>query len=407
MPKPVSPIRLLIGGDVDARLDAEIQLASGVGSRTFGALAEVFRTADFALVNLESPLVNDATPAPKIGPHLRGDPRCAAGLMQAGIHALNLSNNHIMDYGWPGLASTLAACEQAGLETFGAGRNLKEADRWLVKELRGLRVAFAGLSDREWSFAGPGHAGGAPLDPIRFTRLITQRRGSFDFLVVLVHGGTEHHPLPSPRFQDTCRFLVEQGADAVICQHSHIAGACEWHRERPIVYGQGNLLAPRRRPTSRAWHLGFLVRLEFAPSSRRVSLERIPFMQHWDCAGVRTLRPDEEAEFSAEMRRLDEQITDPTAVEAAWQEHCRRQTRSYLSHVRGYTGWWRRIHNRLPFVERLLSAERKRLWLQMLRCEAHREALETVLESACDWPHAGTIAPEPQVLRTRACQDAS
>ena len=78
-----------------------------------------------------------------------------------------------------------------------------------------------------------------------------------------MHGGNEGYPYPSPRLMDTCRFLVEQGANAVICQHSHCVGCYEEYRGGHIVYGQGNLIFDASIPPP-GWNEGVLVRLHIS-----------------------------------------------------------------------------------------------------------------------------------------------
>ena len=48
--------------------------------------------------------------------------------------------------------------------------------------------------------------------------------------------------LPSPRLKDTCHFLIEMGANAVVVQHPHSFGGYESYRGGHIVYGQGALV---------------------------------------------------------------------------------------------------------------------------------------------------------------------
>jgi len=302
-----------------------------------------------------------------------------------------LANNHIMDHGCAGLRTTLQTLNASGLGAVGAGENLAEADRWLVKTFGGLRVAFAAFCEREWCFAGPRHAGGAPLDLIHFTRLVAHRRGSYDVLVVLLHGGAEHVPLPSPRFQDTCRFLVEQGANAIICQHSHIAGAMEYYQGAPIVYGQGNLLALNSAlRTLCSWHIGCLIRLEINPSDRQIVARRLPFVQSFDTVGVRGMSASERGAFDEAMSRLDQQVQDSEQVLAAWKEFCAKRKLSYYSLLKGHTGLVRRVQCRLGVFERMIPREAKRVWLNLLRCDAHHESLESILEATCGWPDSQT-----------------
>ena len=389
-------LKIVVGGDLGPVGRVQDMLVNGDTHQVFGPVAEAFEQADFAVVNLECPLANAPTPIPKPGLNFLTSVECAAAFRDSGIGALGLANNHIMDQGWRGLESTLRACHQVGLETFGAGRNLEAADRWLIKRIGGVRVAFAAMCEREWCFGGLAFAGAAPLDPIRFTRLISVRRKSFDYLIVLLHGGAEYHPLPSPRLQDTCRFLVEQGADVVVCQHSHIAGACETFRGRPIVYGQGNLLAPRSRggQVNASWNLGFLAELTIRHCTGKVELKRIPYVQCRETPGIRRMLLSEAGPFAAESDRLDALVADPDAVLRAWVDYCTERRVFYWLSLRGNVGWRRRILRRLGLTDQFVPMTVRRALLNLLRCDAHREALEQILESSCGWPDPGSCADQ-------------
>ena len=107
--------------------------------------------------------------------------------------------------------------------------------------IQDIKIGFIGLSEHEFSLATEESWGANPLDLIDYIRNIKANSSEYDYLVVLLHGGSEHYPFPSPRLMETCRFLVEEGANAVVCQHSHCAGCYEEYLGRHIVYGQGNL----------------------------------------------------------------------------------------------------------------------------------------------------------------------
>jgi poly-gamma-glutamate synthesis protein (capsule biosynthesis protein) len=251
---------VLIGGDICPTSADTPYFVDGDAAMLFGDLLEEFQKADLFVVNLECPLTDESSPIVKRGPTLRAPFRCVAAIKKAGIGVLNLANNHILDHGPAGLESTLHVVETAGIATVGAGRNRDEARRILIRSVGGIRVGILGVAEHEFSIATAISPGANPLDLIDIVRNITAHKKEWDYLIVLLHGGNEGYPLPSPRLMDTCRFLVEQGAKAVICQHSHCVGCCEDYRGGHIVYGQGNFVFDSSAPPS-GWNEGVLVRL--------------------------------------------------------------------------------------------------------------------------------------------------
>jgi poly-gamma-glutamate capsule biosynthesis protein CapA/YwtB (metallophosphatase superfamily) len=375
----VTQCTVVIGGDIRPGGNNLEAFEAGDAARVFGDVVPVFEAADYALANLECPLSTQAKVKVTAGVSLAAPPGCAAAIKNAGIKALNLANNHIMDRGPEGLRETLEACGAVGLDFVGAGRNAREARAPLVRQLGGVRVAFAGLAEHEYSIAGRESWGANPLDPIEFARFTRARRREFDHLVVLVHGGAGLYPLPSPRLQKTCRFLVEEGASAVICQHSHCVAAYERYEGAPIVYGQGNLVFdwPVK---ARDWRQGFLVELVLGEPRGEVAFRIVPYRQSDGQVGVQRMTAAEEERLRGELDEYCGVVQDEREIERRWVEFCLSRKDTYLSYLRGHGRLLEKINRRLRFAEHLFSARAITVLLHMLRCESENEIAQTILE---------------------------
>jgi poly-gamma-glutamate capsule biosynthesis protein CapA/YwtB (metallophosphatase superfamily) len=375
--QPSSYASLVIGGDLCPLGRNEPLFREGNAEAAFGDLLHEFRNADLPVATLEGPLIRQATPVNKAGLHTAAEEACINGVKAAGIVLLNLANNHIMDHGTQGLRSTVQACVSAGVGHVGAGESLGEARGIFAREIRGQRVGILAVAEHEFGMAAPDAPGVNPLDVIDFLRNAARYRQEFDHLVVLLHGGNEYYPYPRPGLMDTCRFLVEQGASAVICQHTHCPGCMETYRGVPIVYGQGNLLfdLPIQRPM---WHDGLLIRLELEkPRPPRFRL--IPFVQSDSLPGARRMSEERASAFLDGFAERSRAIQDPGFVEAQWRVFCLRNERHYLNTLHGKTTLLRRIAGKLNMLHRM-DSDRVRCWrLNMIHCESHREALVTLL----------------------------
>jgi hypothetical protein len=370
-------IKILIGGDLCPRGEVLPCFERGDAAGIFHDLLDDFQTADLSIVNLECPLTDVDSPIPKIGPALRAPSLCIAGLKNAGIRVLNLANNHILDHGAQGVENTLRLAESAGMATVGAGRNLAEARQILIRDVAGKRTGILAVAEHEFSTATNTSAGANPLDVINIVRDISAHRTEWDFLIVLLHGGNEGYPYPSPRLMDTCRFLVEQGAGAVICQHSHCVGCFEEYRGGHIVYGQGNLVFDFPWPLP-GWHDGVLVRICFEDGRSRMEL--VPYEQ--SCGGPGAKRPSAER-AEALLRAVEDRskhIQDATFVQDRWIEFCRNQRFHYLESILGHGRILSRLDRYGHVIRWLYSREALRQVENTLCCEAHREALETIFK---------------------------
>lgn len=383
-------IRIVVGGDVYPSGPVREAFISGNAEGVFGDLAGEFAAADLAVVNLETPLVSRATPIAKIGPVFGADPRCVRGFVAARVGVLNLANNHTFDHGAEGLRETMMTAAGAGLDTVGAGRDLEEARTPLVKVIKGRRVVIYAMAEREFSQADRTTPGANPLDLINALEAIRTHKGDGVF-IVLVHGGAEFYPYPSPELRRHCRFLVEMGADAVICSHTHCPLPWEVYRDRPIVYGLGNLILEAPGPQAEAYHEGYLAKLSIEGAG--VVFEPAPYVQSLGRPGAREMDPAGREKFLAEMRAKAAEIEDDAFVEDRWREYCLRRSERVLADLLGYRRWMWKLR-RLLFgtvhgPRTVLRA------LHLVQGETHREVLTTLFGIRRRQTGRGTRAGRP------------
>jgi len=372
---------ILIGGDVVPKSRTLPLFEALDAAALFGDLLPHFEAADLTLVNLECPLIERESPIEKTGPVLGAPARCARTLAVAGVDAVTLANNHILDHGRQGLESTIRACEEAGIATFGAGDNREAAGRMLIRSVEGCRVGMLGMAEHEWSIAGRRSCGAAGLDLASFMRTVRENQGAYDFLVVLLHAGAEHHPYPTPRQMEVCRFLVEEGAGAVVCQHSHCLGAYEEYRGAPILYGQGNLLFdtyPEQRQTT--FYTGALMALEVGADGA-ASTELLPYVQCAGRAGARLMEPGEARTGLAAVKQRSQGLQEEAYVKQKWEEYCAAREKGLLSQIHGHGNLLRRVHHRVGWLRTIYSPEKRGVLLNLVRCESHREIIETICGS--------------------------
>lgn len=375
----LKPIRILIGGDV-CPTTANLEYFKRADVRElFNDLLSELENADLTVVNLECPLIEEHTPIAKNGPTLGAPSECINALRKAKVDILNLANNHIMDHGRKGLENTLKVCTQASIATVGAGRNIDQAKVILTKEVKGARIGVLAMAEHEFSTAREDYWGANPLNILDYVRDVKVQRKNIDYLLVLVHAGNQLYPLPSPRLTDTCHFLVEMGADAVIVQHSHCPGSYEYYLEAPIVYGQGDLIFEWKTKRN---VFGFLVELNLEDIGRQ-SMNIIPYVQSDGHIGARKMSQEQEVMFIREIEYRSSKLSDRALLQREWIRFCETKIHSHyfnllfgFAKIRGLT----KLNRHLAFVERLCGKERL-LWLQnVICCESHREILETIFE---------------------------
>jgi poly-gamma-glutamate synthesis protein (capsule biosynthesis protein) len=256
-----------------------------------GAL-EVARP-DLRVVNLETSITTSDEPDPK-GINYRMHPANVPVLTAAKVDCCTLANNHVLDWGRAGLFETLETLARAGIRWAGAGRTLREAEAPAALEVGGeSRVlvftfgsADAGIPD-DW--AASGERAGVHLLPDFSGRTIEHLAGLVraakkpgDLAVASIHWGPNWgYAIPAAHRRFAHGLIDRAGIDAVHGHSSHHPKAIEVHRERPILYGCGDLLNDYEgiggqeefRPDL---VLTYLVTFELPPG-RLVRLELIPF----------------------------------------------------------------------------------------------------------------------------------
>lgn len=371
---------VIIGADLCPIGDNQPYFLRGDAESLFHDLLPEFAAANLVVANLECPFIQRPSPIAKTGPTFGEPGACINGIKNAGIHVLALANNHILDHGEAGLRNTLQVCAAAGIATVGAGANLAAAGQLLIRQLGSLRLGILALAENEFSTATDSRWGANPLDLITVVRTLRERRRDFDFLIILLHGGDEFH-VPSPGLQRTCRFLVEQGANAVIVQHPHVLGGHEEYHGAHIVYGQGAVVMDEALYRNReSFHQGYLVKLQIAESAA-ATMEIIPFVQSQGTTGARKLLGEPEQLFRQSLARRSREILDAGFVQAEWLRFCEARQHGYLSSLLGHNRVLGKLNSR-GLLERLLYGRIALLRARnLVCCETHREAVETIFNS--------------------------
>ncbi len=242
--RPYDPtVTLMFGGDVT--LSDQFETVVGDDYEwAFDKLPE-YRSADIAMVNLEAPLTRSTLRRPNKQFNFKADPNAVKVLTHGGIDIVNLANNHTMDYEEPGLVETLETLEKAGIHSVGAGRDLKEARRPEILEVKGQRIAYFGYYDANFHAAGEGTPGTNPLHDEHQQRVaedIRAIRDQVDWVIVNYHWGVELSEYPANWQIELAHATIDQGADLVVGHHPHVLQGAEIYNGRPIVYSLGNFI---------------------------------------------------------------------------------------------------------------------------------------------------------------------
>ncbi len=323
-PPPPAAIRVAAVGDImtGTTFPEEI-LPPEDGATLFRAVVPLLSGHDIVFGNLEGPLT-DAETSPKCPkPPRKGRPCFAfrtpprhAGLLQAaGFTALNVANNHSLDFGMAGLEDTLSALDNAGIRAVGG-------ERVAVFSAAGKRIAVAGFS-----YSLPTRYVYPLLDIDRAREIVARLKDENDRVVVSFHGGAEGKAALRVRDAEEeflgenrgnvvrfARAAVDAGADLVLGHGPHVPRALEVYRGKLIAYSLGNFATYSMFNLKVESGISYVLQAELSPETGDVVRFRTPSVV---LRGLGIPHPDPSGKGEKLLRRLSEEFLagEPDAAE--------------------------------------------------------------------------------------------
>jgi poly-gamma-glutamate capsule biosynthesis protein CapA/YwtB (metallophosphatase superfamily) len=212
-------------------------------TRAKGAMRDLMKSADVAIANFENPAPNTFRWHTS-GTVFSADRRNLEGLVRAGLDYVSIANNHIGDAGRNGILQTIRNLDRVGLEHSGAGKDLAAARKPAILDANGTKVAILGYDAiARYYNAAQGRPGNAPLSRKNVKQdVAAAREAGADVVIVFPHWGVEYQARPFAAQQKLARQIIDAGADMVIGNHAHWAGAMEVYEGKPIWYALGNFV---------------------------------------------------------------------------------------------------------------------------------------------------------------------
>jgi poly-gamma-glutamate capsule biosynthesis protein CapA/YwtB (metallophosphatase superfamily) len=204
-------------------------------------------------VNLEAPIIQTGglskreSDVPLYSSH-----HVLALLKETNVEVVSLANNHITDWGYAGVASTLDILQRNSIQWVGAGLTQKGATEPLLHLAGSTTIGLLSFGDEQINCENvwlKGYGCNPMLEDLIKVQ-IKSLKGSVDIIIVQFHSGLTNYSFPSPTARALFRSAIDWGADVVIRHHPHVLQGIEYYRNGLIVYSLGNLVfAPilRRR----------------------------------------------------------------------------------------------------------------------------------------------------------------
>lgn len=364
-------IKITIAGDFSTTYRGEKAIKDG--NAFSSEIVELLKDSDIAIVNLESPVANDTFRAiEKIGPNLRTSNIAISYLKKSGCNVVTLANNHFFDYGEDGVRQTIDCLNENHIQYVGGGLTEKELRKVLYVEKGNQIIAILNYCETEFSVQDG--IGSNPLNTIRYYYDVKEAKAHADVIITIIHGGHEGYNLPSPRMQETYRYMIDCGADVVINHHQHCYSGYELYNGRPIYYGLGNFFFDDLN-SNELWTEGYIVSIQI--ENKRIAKTKLhPYIQ---CRGnetfVRLMDESEKEGFNKKIESLNSVISDRKIMEESFVDFCKKRKKNYLIVLAPYSNRLLAALSKRNMLPSFITNQRKLMLQNYIQCEAHRDLL--------------------------------
>lgn len=225
----------------------------------YADVKDTWKNSDFVFANLEATLFTKKNanykPLDK-NIHISTDTHAVASMMDAGINAISVANNHSCDYGKKAFEKAIKWFDKKNLAYSGKiDKEAYAASKATVTEAtpeteqykpytqltaNGKKIGFIAVADKY------------PKEAVKFGMLTTadsdlnnyinESALENDITIVYAHWGEEYQKTVSARQKELAHQFVDAGADIVIGCHPHVLQNIEQYNDGMIFYSLGNFI---------------------------------------------------------------------------------------------------------------------------------------------------------------------
>lgn len=188
----------------------------------FSGLVDLFSQDDMTLVNFEGTLT-ESTDAKDKKFNFKAPAEYTEILLSGSVEAVNIANNHIVDYNDEGKQDTIDALNAAGLTVSGGGI-------LGIYESGGVKVGMTGYCFPYYNSKKDISKDVAQL-----------REAGCQIVIASFHWGSEYSYDFTAEQRSIGRAAIKAGADVVIGHHPHVVQGIEAYNDTYILYSLGNL----------------------------------------------------------------------------------------------------------------------------------------------------------------------
>lgn len=232
-------------------------------SYVFTDIKEYIESADIAVGNLETTFAG-ANREYSSYPEFNTPEALAIDLREMGIDLVSTANNHSLDKGYGGIASTIQFLEQAEINSVGTYTSTENQLKPLIKNVNGINIGFLSFTYGTNGISIP-KGKEYCINLIDDENIINQinlvKKENPDLICVFMHWGEEYKINPTEEQERLAELLFNNGVDIILGGHPHVLEKMQKRtitledgttKDGFIIYSLGNFMSGQVKENTRS-----------------------------------------------------------------------------------------------------------------------------------------------------------
>lgn len=213
-------------------------------------VVDIMKSSDVMVANNEFTVSNRGSKLPNKYYTFRAKPERLAIYDEMGVDIVSIANNHVYDYGEDAFLDMLKYLKEYDIPYVGGGVNREEATSPYYFIVNGYKIAFIGATRAEKYILTPEATESTSgvfraYDPTLLLETISDVKEDSDYVILLIHWGTEDTYVLENVQIETGKQYIDAGADLIIGSHAHTLQGMEFYNGKLIAYNLGDFIFNR------------------------------------------------------------------------------------------------------------------------------------------------------------------
>ena len=190
----------------------------------------LFSNSDIRFANLEGPVSNTpiADDYPERSLVFNMPPATISSIKNLGLNGVSLANNHTLNAGASGFATTQQLLNSANIKYAGSQNGFDAGS--IIEYDTAIPVSIICVDYLAYS------------NNDKISAAIQAEKTKGEFVIIFPHWGTEYSLTHTATQETAAKKWIDAGADLVIGSHPHVVEDIDIYKNKPIIYSLGNFV---------------------------------------------------------------------------------------------------------------------------------------------------------------------